>query len=243
VESIFGFLNHFYETEKTMNKIAFTALFAIAICVTIANLAAGDNNSHTLGIRIQAPSAETMTREQKELFAEMSQNGTVTAIGPRVIYLNDPELVKTYSVIGAYMAEIPFDPRHRELAILVVARHWDAQYEWWAHESRAREAGISDAVIEAIRVNRTPVFEKADEQIIYDYAGEMMSTKRITDETYQKAWDLLETDTLIKLTMLIGHYCSVAVTLNAHEVPLPEGVVDPLPVPKPSTPFNQGTRK
>lgn len=215
-----------------LNKTV-AAILAPAVCLAVITPASGSESTHSPGARIQAPPVETMTPEQKELYAEMSQNGTVTAIGPRVIYLHDPVLVKTYSVIGGYMAGIPFDPRHRELAILVVARHLDAQYEWWAHEGRAREAGISDAVIEAIRADRPPVFDKADEQIVYDYAREMMTSHRISDDTYRKAWDLLDTDMLIKLTMLIGHYCSVAVTLNAHEVGLPEGVEAPLPVPEP----------
>jgi 4-carboxymuconolactone decarboxylase len=219
--------------ERTMLKKTFSGILAPVICLAVITPASGSESTHSQGARIQPPSVETMTPEQKELYGEMSQNGTVTAIGPRVIYLHDPELVKTYSVIGSYMAGIPFDPRHRELAILVVARHWDAQYEWWAHESRAREAGISDGVIEAIRADKVPVFEKADEQIVYDYAREMMTSHRVSDETYRKAWDLLDTDMLIKLTMLIGHYCSVAVTLNAHDIPLPEGVAAPLPVPKP----------
>jgi len=203
---------------------------APAICLAVITPASGSESTHSTGARIQPPTMEAMTPEQKELYAEMSQNGTVTAIGPRVIYLHDPELVKTYGVIGGYMAGIPFDPRHRELAILVVARHWDAQYEWWAHESRAREAGITDTVIEAIRADKTPLFDKSDEQVVYDYAREMMTSHRVSDETYRRAWDLLDTDMLMKLTMLIGHYCSVAVTLNAHEVPLPEGVEAPLPV-------------
>jgi hypothetical protein len=37
---------------------------------------------------------------------------------------------------------------------------------------------------------------------------------------------------LIKFTMLIGYNCGVAVILNAHDVPLPEGVEKSLPAPK-----------
>lgn len=216
--------------EKNMFCKKLVSFCFVAIFILPCNYAVSGDDNHPLGARITQPRPESMTERQKELYSEMSQGGTVTAIGPRVIYLNEPDLVKAYSVMGDYMAGIPFDPRHRELAILVVARHWDSQYEWWAHEDRARKAGLSDALIEAIRANRIPVFDKTDEKIVYDYVHEIVTSHRITDETYKKAWDLLDTEMLIKLTLLTGHYCNVAVTLNAHEVALPDGVDDPLPI-------------
>ena len=42
------------------------------------------------------------------------------------------------------------------MAILLEARLWDAQYEWWAHEPLARKAGLPDAIIENIRAGKRP---------------------------------------------------------------------------------------
>lgn len=125
------------------------------------------------------------------------------------------------------MMELPLDRRHRELAILVIPREWNSPYEWWAHEPAARKAGISDAVIETIRAKLTPVFDKSDEQIIYDYTREIVTLHEVSNETYKKTRDLLGTDKLIKLTWFISHYCGVAVTLNAHKIALPDGEKSP----------------
>jgi 4-carboxymuconolactone decarboxylase len=202
----------------------------IAIFILFGSYAMGADNNHPLGSRIEPPKTESMTQGQKDAQLKAVQGTTGQVKGPTLIYLNDPEVSAIYKPYSQFMADIPFDKRHRELTILVVARAWDSQYEWWAHESSARSAGISDAVIEAIRANKTPVFDKPDEKIIYDYAHEMVTLHKVSDQTYKKAWDLLDTSMLIKLTMLIGHYCGVAVTLNAHQVALPAGEKIPLPV-------------
>jgi len=210
-------------------KIKSMGFCLAVICISYCNCVIAAESTHPLGSRITPPQTLSTAPAQNTDPLGAAQ-GTANLIGPRVIYANDAEVAEIYGPYSAYMASIPFDKRHRELSILVVARAWDSQYEWWAHESGARSAGISDAVIEAIRADRVPIFDKPDEQIIYDYAHEMVTMHRITDETYKKAWDLLGTSMLIKLTMLIGHYCGVAVTLNAHELALPEGVENPLPV-------------
>lgn len=200
---------------------------AAAICIFYSSSALGNEESHALGDRIEPSELESWKQNRDELLSRTPQGDFEDVKGPRRIYLYDAELFRVYSEYTGYMMKLPLDARHRELAILVIAREWDARYEWWAHESGARKAGISDAVIEDIRAKRTPVFDTSDEQIIYDYTREIVTLHRVSDETYKKAWDLLGTDKLIKLTWFIGHYCSVAVALNAHEIALPEGEKNP----------------
>ena len=49
-------------------------------------------------------------------------------------------------------------PRLSELAILILARVWGAEYEWYAHKPIALEAGVAPATVEAIRTHITPAF-------------------------------------------------------------------------------------
>ena len=200
---------------------------ATAICVFYNSSALSNDGGHALGDRIEPSKIESWKQNRDEVLSRTPQGDIEDVKGPRRIYLYDAELFQAYSEYTGYMMKLPLDQRHRELAILVIAREWDAPYEWWAHESGARRAGISDAVIEAIRAKQTPMFDKPDEQIVYDYTREIVTLHRVSDKTYKKAWDLLDTDKLIKLTWFISHYCSVAVALNAHEIALPEGVKNP----------------
>jgi 4-carboxymuconolactone decarboxylase len=82
---------------------------------------------------------------------------------------------------------------------------------------------VAPAAIEAIRQGKPPHFATTEETLIYRYATELITTHRVSEDTYQEAWKLLGTRTLVDLTVLLGHYTSVSMTLNAHEVPLPDG--------------------
>jgi 4-carboxymuconolactone decarboxylase len=87
--------------------------------------------------------------------------------------------------------------------------------------------GIDPAVIEDIRCGRRP--EGADDQAlaIYDYCVELHDNKVVSENIYQAvlaSWDVVG---VVELTALIGYYTMVAMTLNAHEFPLPDGVMPP----------------
>ncbi len=112
--------------------------------------------------------------------------------------------------------------------ILIVARHWTSQFEWYSHEGQALKAGVTADVIEALRHGRAPAFARDDEQIIYDYATELLEKKSVGEASYQRALDLFGTVGVVELTALLGYYVMVAMTLNAHEIPLPAGATLPL---------------
>jgi len=116
-----------------------------------------------------------------------------------------------------------------ELSILVVARYWGSQFEFWAHEKKALEEGVDPEVIEAIRHKKTPNFKNDDLALVYLYCYELIYNKKVSDATYNSLRNLIGQKQLIELTALMGHYTSVALTLLAHEVALPEGVEPPLP--------------
>jgi 4-carboxymuconolactone decarboxylase len=64
---------------------------------------------------------------------------------------------------------------------------------------------------------------------VYDYATELLENHHVSDETYGRLRDVIGSRQLVELTVLMGHYSSVAMTLNAHCMPLPDGVEPPLP--------------
>ncbi len=97
------------------------------------------------------------------------------------------------------------------------------------HAPAALKAGLSPAVVEAIRNGRRPLFTASDEQAVYDFCREMHEEKSVGDETYGRAHGLLGTLGVVELTALMGYYTMVAMTLLAHEIPLPEGSAPALP--------------
>jgi 4-carboxymuconolactone decarboxylase len=128
-----------------------------------------------------------------------------------------------------YRTSLP--PEISEIAILVTARRWLSQVEWHMHAIAAAKAGIAADVVDAIKQQRRPANAGAKALAVYDYAVELTADGHVSQPTYEavlKDWGALG---IVELTALIGYYTMVAMTLNAHQIPLPDGVAPPLPEP------------
>jgi len=62
---------------------------------------------------------------------------------------------------------VSLEERLVEIVVLVVAKHWRAQYVWTSHGPAAEKAGVDSAVVEAIRSRAVPDFAKNDELVCY----------------------------------------------------------------------------
>ncbi len=120
--------------------------------------------------------------------------------------------------------ETSIDRRLLEIAVITVAAHWTAEFEWWAHSRMAREHGVSDSVIAALANGGDPPFEADDERAVYAVAHQLITTGRVDDATYATAHALLGDRAMVELVSLCGYYTLVSFTLNAFAVPLPPGV-------------------
>ena len=181
--------------------------------------------------RIPALKPEEMTDAQRLLAQQIAATRGGVVRGPFAIWLRNPALVERANALGDFLREGTSVPRRlSELAILVTARHWTAQYEWYAHENQARELGVSDATIEAIRHRRRPSLDKKDEQAVYDLVSELYEKKSVSDATYKAAVASLGDTMVIELVTIATFYAMIAMVLVAFEAPLPEGAKPPLPI-------------
>ena len=180
--------------------------------------------------RIPLPTPDVMTPEQRQVYDSIVKGPRGTLVGPLRAALHSPELADKWQQLGEllrYRTSLP--PAISEIAVLVTARHWNAQVEWYMHAIAAAKAGVAADVIEDIKQRRRPANADAKALAVYDYALELVSTGTTTQATYDavlRDWDAVG---VVELTALIGYYTMVAMTLNAHEIPLPAGVEPPLP--------------
>lgn len=145
-----------------------------------------------------------------------------------MVLLHHTELAQAWTELANVLKKASYPASVRELAILLVARHWDADFEWYAHVDNAVSAGVPPSVIEAIRTKRMPVLEDPLLAIVYTYVSSLLGKHKVSEADYRATREALGQQDLITLTALVGHYCNVALTLLAHEVPLPDGVVPAL---------------
>ena len=170
--------------------------------------------------RFPALDVDKLSAEQKKLWEEIGAVRSGSPGGPFLVWMHDPKIAERAHYFGnAVRLECKLGRRLLELAVLVVARHWNAQYVFAAHVPPGIEHGLSPELVEAIRTHRTPVFAQDDERLVYDTVSELLETKRLTDETYERALDALGLDKLIELVTAVGFYMTCSAMVNAFDVP------------------------
>jgi 4-carboxymuconolactone decarboxylase len=167
---------------------------------------------------------EELTSEQRRIYDEIAacRNGVVR--GPFPIWLRVPLIADRANQFGnALRVHSKLDKRLFELMVLVVARHWSAQYEWFAHEKSALKEGLSSEVVEAIRNRHPPEFVRKDERLVYETITELLEKRTLSQPSYDRALAALGLDLLIELITAAGFYMMVAMMLNAFDAPVPDG--------------------
>ncbi|MBI67597.1 MAG: hypothetical protein CL777_02485 [Chloroflexi bacterium] len=144
--------------------------------------------------------------------------------GPFLVLLNSPDVAERIAHVGTYIRfETTLSPEMREIAILTVARTWNCQYEWTAHQPIAESEGVRAEAIEAIRENKAPEGLREDEALVFNYVSNLLRNARIPDEVFLEAKEKLGIKSVTDLTATAGYYSMLACALNAAEVMPEEG--------------------
>lgn len=148
--------------------------------------------------------------------------------GPFNALLYSPVIGDAVQQLGQQVRfETSIPPLLRELAILIVAAKWHAQYEWWAHEKIARSEGLDPNVIASLKAGTLPAFPRPAEALIYCFTRELLEQQRVSKQCYAQAIDLLGEAGVVELVALLGYYTLVSMSLNTFEVSVPEGEITP----------------
>jgi 4-carboxymuconolactone decarboxylase len=144
--------------------------------------------------------------------------------GPFNAFVYAPDAGGPLAALGAALRfGSSIERRLTEVAIITVAGHWQAEFEWLAHARLAREAGVPDAVVDAVGRGEEPAFSADDERVVYTAVRELVTTGRLTEAAYAAARDLLGDTGTVELVALCGYYSLISFVLNAFRVPLPPG--------------------
>lgn len=183
-------------------------------------------------MRLKPPDLDALDEEQARVYAIMKSGPRGGAPGPLALWLRRPALAERAQTLGEYCRfGSSLEPRLSELGILVTARAWTSQYEWFVHKKFALKAGLAPEIVEAVRRGERPDFANEEEAAVHDFARELHARRKVSDETYARAEAVLGEARLVDLVALLGYYCLVSMTLNVFEIPLPEGVAPELDEP------------
>ena len=184
--------------------------------------------------RLARRSTSEMSDAQRQLFEQMSEGRTNVSDGhiggPFDAWGLNPDIGRRlFQAGGAIRFKPSIERRYIELAILVTGELWQAQFEWFAHEPMARDAGVPEAVIQAIKIGAEPTFDHPADEICWRFCRTLHLNRRVHDETYASAVDTFGEVGVADLVNTCGFYTLVSMTLNAFDVDLPDGVAPPFP--------------
>jgi len=177
------------------------------------------------GDRFKPLTYDQLTPEQKTMVEHLFAGERGGMNGPFNVLLRSPEMGDLAQKLGAQLRfHSALNAKQRELAILITARHWTAQYEWTAHRRLAMQAGITPAIADAIASGKHPPSLEPDQEVVYNFCNEFLNTKQVSDGTYKAAVEKLGERGVVDLTGLVGYYQFVSMILNLDRYPLPDGV-------------------
>ena len=174
-----------------------------------------------------------LTAAQRAAAEELASGPRGKLAGPFVPLLRSPELMERVQKLGEYLRfESALPGRIKELAILVVARHWGQTYEWSFHLPLALKAGVSRGAAEAIASGRRPSELTTQEAAAYDLLEELLRSREVGDSAYAAALAAFGEAGVVELIAFGGYYGLLAMVMNAARTPAPDAEI-PLKSPLP----------
>jgi 4-carboxymuconolactone decarboxylase len=173
--------------------------------------------------RLGAVPADKMTPAQKQAVADhTAARGQLT--GPWQVLVRSPELMGRVRGLSDYVRfNSALPPRLSEFVILITARHWSQAYEWNAHQPLAIKAGLNPEIAKAIADGRRPAGMAEDEEVLYEFATELLHNRSVSDVTYARAMAKFGDKAVLDAIGLMGHYQLIAMVLNTARTPVPPG--------------------
>jgi 4-carboxymuconolactone decarboxylase len=173
----------------------------------------------TFGRFVETPVDEMSSgmREAYEFTREL--RGLVP--GPHKIWLANPTLSKTIVPTGAYFQRASsLTKAEIEIATNVVNGRWRSPYANYEHEIIGeRDGNLDPHRVQALIAGLPTSFDDPREQVVYELASALVAPRIVPLGLYRHAKELLGDAGIVDVTVLLGWFTMVCMTLNAFDVP------------------------
>jgi len=174
-----------------------------------------------MGKRYRELAPHELSPAQKALFDSIASTRGGVVPTPFHVLAESPELASLTQALGAFCRyRTGLSPRLSELAVLITAAHWGADYEFDVHAPEALKAGIAQSVIDALRVGKTPSLEDDDSRLIYEFATVFYSARDVPDRLFADAVARFGRRRVVELAGVLGYYSGLAMLLRIFRVSL-----------------------
>jgi 4-carboxymuconolactone decarboxylase len=167
---------------------------------------------------------DQLSDQQKPLAEQIMKVSSVGIGGPYNPLLRSPVLGQRMFDLLYYLRwETSVPLKLNEFAILIIGRQWRSQVEWLAHAPLAIKAGLSPDIVTELKANKRPSNMPPQESAVYDFVTELTTKHEVSDETFNRAKELLGEQQVVDLTAVAGSYVAVAMLLAMSEQGVPPG--------------------
>ncbi len=176
---------------------------------------------------------EKQNAEQRKAAETFRANRKQDVFGPFVPLHRSPEVMLRAMAMGDYLRyRTVFPTKLNEFIILITARHFTQQYEWYVHYPIALKEGLARDVADAIADGRRPVGMSADEELIHDFCTELLRNHSVSDSTYARSVARFGEQGTIEMVGVVAYYTFQSMVLNTARTPVPAGAPVLKPFPK-----------
>jgi 4-carboxymuconolactone decarboxylase len=174
---------------------------------------------------------DQLNEAQRPLGEQIMKISSVGIGGPYNPLMRSPVLGQRLFDLFHYLRwETSVQTRLNEFAILIIARQWRSQVEWFAHAPLAVKAGLNADIIAELKAGNRPSKMAEDEAVVYDFVTELTTTQKVSDGTYARAKKVFNDQQIVDLTAVAGNYVMVAMLLAMSEATVPPGKEPPFKV-------------
>ena len=168
-----------------------------------------------------------MNAEQARVYDAAKQTSGIVG-GPYYAYIRLPKLFEVCQSMRCALTTGGLSAREQQIVNLVVARHWNARYPWFAQVRRSLSIGIDQAVIDAINAHKTPNLTEARENTCFVVARELLADKGLSDATYAAAEKAMGLESLVALVASTGSFSMTCMTAATFGIEPP--AANPIPL-------------
>src|SRR3954451_11511924 len=162
--------------------------------------------------KIPLPTDDELAPEHREMLAALPPLNVFRMLA------GAPKAVRPFMQLGGAVLSTALDARRREMAVLRVAHATKAPYEWAQHEQIARNVGVTEEEIEAIR-DQKPVTSLDEEcNLICRVADEVSRDVRLSDEALELIVERYGARQAAELILLVSYYNMVSRFLESTRV-------------------------
>ena len=126
----------------------------------------------------------------------------------------------------------PVGARFFQLAVLIVAREINQQYEWTAHEPAGLRQGLEQSVIDVVKHRRSVAGLSEKDAAFISFGRTLLREHRVSSAQWADMVRLFGRQQTVQLMTIMGDYLRVGIMLNAVDQQLPPGRQPLLPVEK-----------